>query len=263
MTQSDQTQSDHILTENRAGILHVQMNRPKKKNALTKAMYATIADAIEQSNNDSSVRVLLLSSTSEAFTAGNDIMDFVGGRPPQDEASPVVRFLRNISQAQKPIVAAVSGLAVGVGTTMLLHCDLVYASTRARLHLPFVSLGLVPEAASTYLLPRMVGHQRASELFLLGEPFSAQEGAELGIVNRVCEPEALLAQAYAAAEKLAVQPPAAVRLTKRLLRENGRFVQQAMAREGEAFQERLHSPEAAEAFAAFLERRKPDFSKFS
>ena len=175
---------DQIITENRDGILRIEINRPDKKNALTAAMYQAMADALTAADADPKVRVVLIHGKSDLFTAGNDLQDFLDNRP-RDEDRPAFQFLRNISRAQKPIVAAVAGAAVGIGTTMLLHCDLVYAAPNTRLQLPFVNLGLVPEAASSLLLPALVGYQRAAELLLLCEPFSAQTAKEIGLVNAV------------------------------------------------------------------------------
>lgn len=254
--------TNHILTETKAQILTITINRPDKKNALTRAMYAALAEAINQANGDPGVRVLLITGSGDSFTSGNDIMDFLQ-QPPTDETTPVSHFLQAIATAQKCLVAAVNGLAIGVGTTMLLHCDLVYAAASARLQLPFVNLGVVPEAGSSYLLPRLMGHQRAAELLMLGEPFSAVKGQEVGLINEVVADELLFDQAWGVAQKLAAKPPAALRLTKALLRENGRFTLEAMQCEGAHFRDRLQSPEAIEAFTAFMERRPPDFSQFS
>lgn len=254
--------TNHILTETKDHILTIQMNRPEKKNALTRAMYAALAEAITRANDDNAVRVLLLTGSGDSFTSGNDIMDFIQ-QPPADESTPVSQFLKAIATAQKCLVAAVNGLAIGVGTTMLLHCDLVYAATSARLQLPFVNLGVVPEAGSSYILPRLMGHQRAAELLLLGEPFSAAKGQTVGIINEVVADALLFDHAWAVAQKLASKPPAALRLTKGLLKENGRFTLEAMHNEGQHFRDRLQSAEAIEAFTAFMERRPPDFSQFS
>ena len=243
-------------------ILHIQINRPEKKNALTQAMYSAMSDAIAQAEGDATVRVILISGHEGAFTAGNDIADFVQS-PPAGEDSPVFRFLRTISTAKKPIVAAVNGVAVGIGTTMLLHCDLVYAGHGARFQLPFVNLGLVPEAGSSLILPQMIGHRRAAELLLLGDPFNAETAHELGIINSVVADGDVLATALHAATQLAAKPPHALRLSKQLLKQHsGAAVQAAMTEEGAHFANLLTSPEAAEALQAFLEKRKPDFSRF-
>ena len=253
---------EHIITENRDGILRIEINRPHKKNALTAGMYQAMADAIKAAEADSKVRVVLIHGKSDLFTAGNDLQDFLDN-PPRDDNRPVFQFLYGISQAQKPIVAAVAGPAVGIGTTMLLHCDLVYAAPNARLQLPFVNLGLVPEAASSLLLPALIGYQRAAELLLLGEPFTAQKAKEIGLVTDVVPEDQLFATAMAQAKKLASKPAASLRLTKRLMKQGQMAaVEQQIKLEASHFGERLASPEAKEAFSAFLEKRKPDFSKF-
>jgi enoyl-CoA hydratase/carnithine racemase len=252
----------HILTDLREGILTLRFNRPEKKNALTLAMYTTLAEAIGRADEDDAVRVVLISGTQVCFTSGNDLADFMN-TPPIGKESPVMQFLGVLSQARKPLVAAVSGTAVGVGVTMLLHCDLVYAGESALFQLPFVNLGLSPEAGSTLLLPRMMGHQRAAELLLLGEAFSAEKAREVGIVNAVCPDGELLEMALHKAGQLAAQPAAAVRLAKALMkRGDATVVRETIAEEGERFMERLRSPEAAEALRAFIEKRKPDFSRF-
>ena len=253
---------DQIITEKRDGILRIEINRPDKKNALTAAMYQAMADALTAAEADAKVRVVLIHGKSDLFTAGNDLQDFLDNRP-RVEDRPAFQFLRNISRAQKPIVAAVAGAAVGIGTTMLLHCDLVYAAPNTRLQLPFVSLGLVPEAASSLLLPALVGYQRAAELLLLGEPFTAQKAKEIGLVTEVVPEDLLLETALAQAKKLAQKPAASVRLTKQLMKRS--FIA-AMAQQMELeighYGELLGAPEAKEAFTAFFEKRKPDFSKF-
>ena len=253
----------HILTDLRDGILTLRFNRPEKKNALTLAMYNALTEALGRADADDAVRVVLFSGTQGCFTSGNDLADFMSS-PPTGKESPVMQFLGAISQARKPLVAAVSGAAVGVGVTMLLHCDLVYAGESARFQLPFVNLGISPEAGSTLLLPRMMGHRRAAELLLLGEAFSAEKAREVGIVNAVCPDGELLETALAKAGQLAAQPAAAVRLAKALMkRGDASTVRETIAEEGERFMERLRSPEAAEALRAFMEKRKPDFSRFS
>ncbi len=252
----------NILTENKDGVLRIEIDRPDKKNALTAAMYQAMADAIKSAEADGKVRVVLIHGKADLFTAGNDLQDFLDN-PPRDDNRPVFQFLYAISQAQKPIVAAVAGAAVGIGTTMLLHCDLVYAAPNARLQLPFVNLGLVPEAASSLLLPALVGYQRAAELLLLGEPFSAQQAKDIGLVTEVVSEEQLFDTAMAQAKKLASKPAASLRLTKRLMKQGqAAAVAQQIKLESGHFGERLGSPEAKEAFSAFLEKRKPDFSRF-
>jgi enoyl-CoA hydratase/carnithine racemase len=252
----------HIITENRDGILRIEIDRPDKKNALTAAMYQAMADAIKVAEADSKVRVVLIHGKSDLFTVGNDLQDFLDN-PPRDDNRPVFQFLYGISQAQKPIDAAVAGVAVGIGTTMLLHCDLVYAAPNARLQLPFVNLGLVPEAASSLLLPALIGYQRAAELLLLGEPFTAQKAKEIGLVTEVVPEDQLFDTAMAQAKKLASKPAASLRLTKRLMKQGQMAaVEQQIKLEASHFGERLDSAEAKEAFSAFLEKRKPDFGRF-
>jgi enoyl-CoA hydratase/carnithine racemase len=253
---------EHVVTAVADGILDVRLNRPDKKNALTVAMYAALADALERADADASVRVVTLTGTADSFTSGNDIVDFMQQQATPGE-TPVLRFLRVISTAQKPLIAAVNGLAVGVGVTMLLHCDLVYASDSASFRLPFVDLGLVPEAASTLLLPRLVGHRRAAELLWFGEKFDAAAARDLGLANAVYPADRLATAVRDRATLLASKPPSAVRLTKALLKSEKTGVAERMAEEGACFARQLQSPEAREAFSAFMERRKPDFSRFS
>lgn len=250
-----------IVTCIEQSIYKIQINRPEKKNALTTQMYAAVADALAEAEANTAVRVIYITGTSDSFTAGNDLMDFVQN-PPTDERSPVSRFLRGIAGMSKPMVAAVNGLAIGVGTTMLLHCDLVYAAESARFQLPFVNLALVPEAASSYIMPRMMGRQRAAELLLLGEMFSAQKAYEYGIVNGVVADDRLQDVAWQKALALSRKAPEALRLTKMLLRKGEtREITAVMQEESDHFTNRLGSPEAQEVMSAFLEKRQPDFSK--
>jgi enoyl-CoA hydratase/carnithine racemase len=243
-------------------VLRIEIARPEKKNALTGAMYAALAAAIASAEQDEGVRVMLLSGVGGAFTAGNDLQDFLAA-PPQADAHPVFHFLTALSHAAKPIVAAVSGPAIGIGTTLLLHCDLVYADETARFALPFVNLGLCPEAGSSLLLPAVAGYQRAAELLLLGEPFGAEKAYECGIVNAVVPAAEVAATALAAAQQLAAKPPAALRATKKLMKRPVLAgLEQAMKEEAAQFARMVASEEAKEAFAAFLEKRKADFSKF-
>lgn len=256
-----------ISTSIDQGILTIEFDRAEKKNAITAAMYQAMADALRAAEADSAVRVILIRGKDEIFTAGNDLEDFMQ-RPPTGgegvEQAPVFQFLDQISHASKPVVAAVSGAAVGVGTTLLLHCDFVYASETAKLSLPFAQLGLCPEAASSLLLPRLVGYQRAAEKLMLGEPFGAQEAHQLGLVTRVLPVAELHAFALQQARKLAALPASSLRETKRLMKGNDvAAVEQKMAEEGEVFRRMLVAPEAKEAFTAFFEKRKPDFTKFS
>ena len=253
---------DHILTERRDSVLRIEFNRADKKNAITAAMYQALAEALLAAETDGFVRVVLVHGKADIFTAGNDLQDFLAN-PPRDESTPVFRFLRAVSHFGKPLVAAVGGLAVGVGTTMLLHCDLVFCAPGTRFSLPFVNLALCPEAASSYLLPRLAGYQRAAELLMLGEPFSAERAREIGLVNEIVAPEKLLDTAWASAARLAQKPAASLVATKALMK-RGLIgpIDQAMAAESAVFLEYLGSPEAKEAFSAFLEKRAPDFSKF-
>ena len=252
----------HVIVEAKDRVQRIELARPEKKNALTAAMYAAMADALESAARDPGVRVALVHGARGCFTAGNDLKDFLE-RPPHGEGSPVFRFLQGIAAFPKPLVAAVSGPAVGIGTTMLLHCDLVYAAPETRFQLPFVPLGLVPEAGSSFLLPTIAGYQRAAELLLLGQPFVAEKALAAGFVTEVVPEDELLEYARDAALGVAALPPEAVRQTKALMKKRfGRLTAEAMAEEGEAFRARLASPEAKEAMTAFFEKRKPDFSRF-
>lgn len=256
--------TEHVITEVRDQIQIVRLNRPERKNALSKAMYAALADAITSAESDADIRCTLITGTDQCFTAGNDLADFTAGPASDFENSPAGRFLFSLANAEKPVVAAVNGPAVGIGTTMLLHCDLVFAGNNTGFQMPFVNLGLCPEGGSSLLLPEWLGRVRAAELLLLGGTFDAPKAAEMGLINRVCDPAATESEALAACAQLAAQPPAAIRATKRLLnRRNTAELREALLTEGAQFSERLKSPEAAEAFRAFAEKRKPDFSAFS
>ena len=252
-----------VIVETRERITRIELNRPEKKNALSPEMYASMAQALAAADTDAQVRVVLIHGQADCFTSGNDVKDFLElPRGPGD--SPAAGFLRAISTAKKPLVAAVGGPAVGVGTTMLLHCDLVYAAPNARLQMPFVPLGLLPEAASSLLLPAMAGYRRAAEMLLLGQPFGAEQALAAGIVTEIVPEAELLARARQAALALAALPPASVQMTKELMKRGlAQAVQERMTEELHLFGERLKSPEAKEALRAFLEKRKPDFSKFS
>jgi len=252
--------SDHILVEVEQRILTIRMNRPEKKNALTGGMYTAMTKALAQADQDPDVRVILLTGTQDCFTAGNDLADFAAAKPGQ--VSPAILYLETLAATAKPVVAAVAGVAVGIGTTMLLHCDLVYAAPSARFQLPFVNLGLCPEAASSMLLPGRIGHARAAQLFFFGEPFAADVAHQFGLVNQVLADSELASSALDKARQLAEKPPGALRTTKMLLKSgSAETIKQAMAREGQSFAALLQAPEAKEATAAFMERRKPDFSK--
>jgi enoyl-CoA hydratase/carnithine racemase len=251
-----------IQLDNSGGVLTITFARPAKKNALTAAMYQTVADALGAAQEDKAVRVILIRGSEGNFSSGNDLEDFMKA-PPKDDNAPVFQFLRQISSAQKPLVAAVAGVAVGVGATMLLHCDLVYAADTAQLSLPFAQLGLCPEAASSLLLPRLAGHQVAAEKLLLGEPFDALEAHRIGLVNRVLPAAELDAFAAKQAAKLAALPASSLRVTKALLKDTGGVDLAArMSEEGRHFGAMLRSPEAREAMSAFFEKRKPDFRQF-
>jgi enoyl-CoA hydratase/carnithine racemase len=291
-----------IVTEKTAGILRIEINRPQKKNAITAAMYGTMAEALAQAEREADVKVVLLHGSPAVFTAGNDLGDFMSfpASPPRGEAAeargpraglpawgatvasagegappygisatsaqpepplenaPVLQFLRALTGASKPLVAAVTGPAVGVGTTLLLHCDLVYAGQSAQFRLPFVTLGLCPEAASSYLLPAIAGHQRAAEKLLLGEPFGAEEGQALGFVNQVLPDDQVLPHARAQAAKLAALSLPSLQTTKRLMKRAGRAqIEDQLQEEVVHFRRLLASPEAQQAFAAFFSRKKP------
>jgi enoyl-CoA hydratase/carnithine racemase len=254
---------NHVESERNGAVQSIALNRPEKKNALTADMYEALSNALEQSEADAGVRVILLHGKGADFTAGNDLEDFLK-KPWKGQAiPPAVRFIHAVARAQKPIVAAVQGLAVGVGTTILLHCDLVYAADNAKLIMPFINLGIVPEAASTVLLPLAIGRQRAAELFMLGAPLNAQRAYEMGLVNAVVAPEFLLPTAAGVAQQLSGKPAGALRACKALMtRAQQSEVERAMREEVMVISERLESPETREALSAFLEKRKPDFSKF-
>jgi enoyl-CoA hydratase/carnithine racemase len=252
-----------ILTRVEHDVLTITFDRPAKKNAITAAMYQTLADALRAGENDPAVRAVLIAGQPAIFTAGNDLEDFMKS-PPHTDDSPVFRFLQIISTAQKPIVAAVRGAAVGIGTTLLLHCDLVYAGRSAKFSLPFVQLGLCPEAASSLLLPQLMGFRQAAAKLLLGEPFTADEALAHGFVNAVLDDDAVLAHALAQAQKLAALPRTSVRTTKWLMKGDAApDIAARMQKEGAAFREMLGAPEAKEAFTAFFEKRKADFRQFA
>ena len=252
---------NEILTHVDAGVTTLTINRVEKKNSLTAAMYAALAQAIAQAAQDPSQRVLVIQGHETVFSAGNDVADFLH-QPPTGNDAPVFHFLQGIATFPKPLLAAVCGPAVGVGTTMLLHCDLVYAGDNAAFSMPFVNLGLCPEAASSLLVPRLMGHQRASEALLLGEPFMAEAALEVGLVNRVLPPTEANAYAQHQARKLAAKPLSSLIETKRLLKgAQTPAVLERMQQEGAIFRRMLTEPAAKEAFGAFLQKRKPDFSK--
>ncbi|MEF7614922.1 enoyl-CoA hydratase [Aquincola sp. MAHUQ-54] len=244
------------------GVATLEIARPEKKNALTQAMYEALTDGLAAAQADTSVRALLITGQPGIFTSGNDLEDFMA-RPPQGEASAVFRFMKALAAFDKPVVAAVTGAAIGIGTTLLLHCDFVYVADDARLAMPFTGLGLVPEFASSLLVPQLMGHRRAAEKLLLGDPFTGEQAVECGIANAVLPASEVLKHARRVAERFNTLPPGAVRESKQLMRRwSAEAVQQAIGTEAGLFGQRLRSPEAMEAFQAFFQKRKPDFSKF-
>ncbi|WP_420466210.1 enoyl-CoA hydratase [Panacagrimonas sp.] len=263
---SEATADSTLLISRDHGVLTLRLNRAEKKNALTQAMYSRLADSINAAADDPAVRVLLIAGVPGAFCAGNDMVDFmkVASTGGGGGDSAVIRFMNALAAFPKPAVAAVNGLAIGVGVTMLLHCDLIYASEGARFTLPFVNIGIVPEYASTYLMPRIMGHSKAMELVLFGEPFTARHARECGLVNEVLDDDAVEARALERAQRLAQQPPKALRTTKRLMKRwTDSTVAEAIPLEAFHFVPMLSQPEAQEAIGAFLQKRKPDFSRFS
>ena len=242
-----------ILREVNGSILTLTLNRPEKQNAITREMYQTLANAIDEAKGDFGIRAVVITTSSQHFTSGNDLYDFLNA-PPLEPGSPVMNFLEQIHNFTKPLIAAVSGNAVGIGTTMLMHCDVVVAAPSTRFSMPFVNLGLVPEAGSSLLFPRLVGHQRAAKVFLTGETFSPEFALEVGLIAEISD--APLASALAIAEKIATQPPSAVIQTKALLKsELHEKVSAVMRAEGELFQMALQSDEAREAFMNFLAKK--------
>ncbi|WIT12415.1 enoyl-CoA hydratase [Paucibacter sediminis] len=244
------------------GVATIEIARPEKKNALTRAMYQAMADALVAANGDKSVRAVLIQGQPGIFTSGNDIEDFMGS-PPRDEEAPVFQFMRALVACEKPVIAAVNGAAIGIGTTMLLHCDFVYVADDARLAMPFVGLGLVPEFASSLVVPRLMGHVKAAEKLLLGDPFTGADAVECCIANAVLPAGEVVNQARRVAERFNNLAPSAVRESKRLMRSHSSAqVLETIKVEAEIFGARLRSPEASEAFQAFFQKRAPDFSKF-
>ena len=257
-----------ILCSKADGILTIEFNRPERKNAITSMMYQTMADALIDAESDAAVRAILFTGKPEIFTAGNDLEDFLKNAAPladvPAESRPVFQFMRALHGTSKPVVAAVSGAAVGIGTTMLLHCDLVYAADNAKFSMPFAQLGLCPEFASSMLFPQIAGYPRAAEKLLLGEPFLAQEAFQMGLVSKVLPLDELLPFAARQAAKLVALPPASIRATKSLMkRAKMDAISTTMTAENALFGAMLQAGEAKEAFTAFFEKRKPDFSKFA
>lgn len=251
--------TDNIIQSLENRVLTLTINRPERKNALTQAMYGALADAIIGANDDKNVRAIIITGAGDMFTAGNDLTDFATGNRDTEEP-PVTRFLNGIRDAEKPLIAAVNGPAVGVGLTMLLHCDIAYAAESANFRAPFTALGLVPEAGSSLLLPLSVGNSMANEILLAGRILTAAEALDCGLVSRVVPDTGLMAAALACAEQVAAAAPTAIRRSKALIRMNRDAVKDRMMAEGVAFAEQLKSPDFAEAAAAFMQKRKPVFN---
>ena len=250
-----------ILIDNTDSVMTITINRVDKKNSFTSAMYSACADALEQASADASVRVVVIQGHIAVFSAGNDIADFLN-TPTPGLSAPVLRFLRNLATFPKPLIAAVCGPAVGIGTTMLFHCDLVYAGDNAAFVMPFVNLGVCPEGGSSLLAAQMMGHHRAAEALLLGEPFMAEAALEVGLINRIVPPTEANGLAQAQARKLAAKPLSAVMEAKRLMKKGQmQQVLEVIDDEAKSFGRMMGEPAAREAFGAFLEKRKPDFSK--
>jgi enoyl-CoA hydratase/carnithine racemase len=251
--------TDLVLVERDGPVQIIRMNRPEKKNALTLDMYGAMADALAAGEADDGIGVQVMAGSGTDFTAGNDLNDFL--RITRLAGTPLERFLLALAGSRKPVLAAVKGAAIGIGSTMLLHCDLVVAARSTRFQFPFVNLGLVPEAGSSLLLPRLAGHQRAAELLLLGDPFDAEKAREIGMITAVAPDGEEEVQALALAARLAQKPWGAVRRTKALMKGPAEEVLARIDREARVFEEALSSAELREAVAAFLERRPPDFSR--
>ncbi|MCA9966885.1 MAG: enoyl-CoA hydratase [Anaerolineales bacterium] len=255
--------TNDILCHTEARVMHITFNRTDKKNAFTEAMYAAVATHLQQADESGDIRAVLLTGNGAVFAAGTDLLESLNN-PPNGNDAPVARFFRGLHSFSKPLIAAVNGAAIGIGTTMLLHCDFVYAAEQAKFSVPFVNLALVPEAGSSYLLPQKIGYQRTAEWVMLGGTIDAATAQSWGIVNSVHAAAGLHAHAQQQALAIAQRPPEAVRLTKMLLKEGNRqLVAEAMQREIDIlFPQRLQSAEAQEALTAFIERRQPDFAKF-
>jgi enoyl-CoA hydratase/carnithine racemase len=247
--------TDAILLERERGLLTLRLTRPDKKNALTRAMYSQLGEALQQADNDPEINAILITGSAECFTAGNDIADFIQ-EPPSDLDSPVFRFMRSLLECRKPVIAGVAGAAVGIGTTLLLHCDLVYISADAKLRMPFVNLGLCPEFGSSLILPRLLGQAKAAELLLLGEAFTGEQAAAWGIATRALESgEAALAKAREVALRFETLAPEAVRISKQLMKAPDQaLLRKVVEEEGKLFTQRLRSPEAIAALTGFIKR---------
>jgi len=254
--------ADLIKTERSGAVLTLRFNRPEKKNAITAAMYASLAEGLRKADADPTVRVVVLTGSGDTFTAGNDLKDFAE-YPPKNSAAPVFQFMYALAEFQKPVIAAVNGPAIGIGTTLLLHVDVAVAVDEATFALPFVNLALVPEFASSLLLPRFIGNRKAQELLLSGQAFDAETAWSLGLIGTVIEAEDLEDSVKRMAANLVSKPPEALRATKALLRADLGDIKAAIAAEAKVFGQRLESDEVKEAISAFFAKRKPDFSKFS
>jgi len=253
--------TDLIATAIDGGVLTIRFNRADKKNAITAAMYQAMAEALTAADSNAAVRVAVITGSGDAFTAGNDLKDFAEN-PPKGADAPVFRFMYALAGFKKPVIAAVNGVAVGIGTTLLLHCDFVIATPHARFQLPFVNLALVPEFASSLLLPRAIGPKRAMEVMLLGGPFMPDFAMTSGLINALVPAEQLDVTVKGGAAALASKPPAALRAARNLLRGDVAEIKHRITEEAAIFAERLKSPEFREAAEAFLAKRPPDFSKF-
>lgn len=255
-----------ILTSIDDGILTITFNRPDKKNAITSAMYQAMADALRDADQNAAVRAIIITGSSEVFTAGNDLEDFMknaASLAANGNNAPVFQFMFALHESTKPVIAAVAGNAVGIGTTLLLHCDLVFLADNAKLSMPFTQLGLCPEFASSLLLPQIAGYHRAAEKLMLGAAFTAQEAYDIGIGNQVLPAANLLSHAQQVASKIVALPAASIRTTKRLMKSHQQAaIQQKIAEENQQFAAMLNAPEAREAMIAFLQKRKPDFTQF-
>ena len=255
--------STTITSELEDGILYVTINRLEKRNALTNDMYLELIDVINDYEKNDNARVLLLSGGQMCFTAGNDMVDFLEC-PPVDDNSPSPAFLRTLSQAKKPLMAAVNGPVVGIGATMLMHFDLVYAGASATFNMPFCNLGICPEGGTTLLLPQMIGHKKACELIMFGESFDAQTAKECGFINDHFSDDEYLNKIIAKAKRLAAQPASSIRLTKHMLKRNhAQAMSDTLYYEGQEIRKSLKTPESREAMSAFMEKRRPDFLQFN
>ena len=252
---------DEIITERSASVLRVLLNRPAKKNAMTSSMYVTLADLFNDAGKDEQVRVVLWHGAGDSFCAGNDVEDFLKN-PPGPGESPQARLMNALVDFDKPLIAAVQGAAIGGGTTMLTHCDFVYASESAKFQMPFVNLALVPEFGSSFSIPARIGHIRAAELILLGQPFDVRKAADLGLVTQVVSDQNLLAMATETARKLAAKPAGALQASKKLMKQSFREqIKAAMQAENEEFSAQVRSEDAKEALTAFLQKRPPNFNR--